>query len=76
MAGPLTAEQMAKIAKKDSDAVAEVACLYHEMNAVVRSLDEIVDSHDNGMVDRAKGLTMALDRLIQEVGRQTGARDR
>lgn len=73
MAGQLTAEQLATIAARDSAAVSEVACLYHEMNAIIESLDEIIDSHDREMVNRAKGLTMALDRLIQEMGRQTGA---
>lgn len=65
----------AQIALQDSDAIGEICMLYAEMNAVVKCLDETFDASGDARkrTIRAKALTMALDRLIQEVGKQSGA---
>lgn len=66
----------AEIAQKKSDALSEICALFCEMESVVRCLDGAIDDlHSAGKneANLAKGLTMALDRMIHEVGRQAGA---
>lgn len=64
---------------KDSAALSEICVLHCEMEAVVQALDDNIDDLYSGDRDqketlsRVKGLTMALDRMIREVGRQAGA---
>ena len=72
----LTPEQ---IAERNSAALADICCLYNEMDAVVKTLDDYMDDLYSGerdqkeLLNRSKGLTMALCRMIHEVGREAGA---
>lgn len=75
MSTKLTAEQ---IAKKNSTAMANICVLYCEMEAVVETLDDYMDDLFSGdrdpkeTLNRAKGLTMVLRRIVRETGRQAG----
>ena len=64
-----------QVAQQNSDAMGEICMLYAEMNAVVECLDEQFSGGGDSRkrMSRAHALTMALDRLIQEVGKQSGA---
>ena len=68
----------AQIAQNDSDALAEICMLYCEMEAVADSLQDSLNASADGsnakrQRDRAYHLSMALQRLVQEVGRHAGA---
>lgn len=64
-----------RINKRNSDAVSEISMAYWEMDAITKALYDCVEKDGKEFRSQAYHLTMALDRLHREIGRQVGAID-
>ncbi len=73
----IIAEEIATvgIVQKESNNLAEIACIYHGAQAVLDSLQDTLSKTKRTRADddRAFHLTMALDRSLREIGQHAGA---